>query len=120
MKKFFKFISLVGLVCGITWVLRDQLLPGPETPTSHPPAFRNSPVPAKPEPSSPPEESEAEPADDLTRLNGIGPVYARKLADLGIDSFGALASADADDLAARGDLARDRVADWIDKAAELA
>lgn len=121
MRKFFKLVTLCAFVAGVTWLLRDQLLPAPELPTSHPPAFR------KP-PEAPPRTSEEESAtesatvgsDDLTRVNGIGPVYAKKLAELGITSFAMLAAAEADELAARGDLARDRVADWIDKAAELA
>ena len=118
MKKFFKLITLVAFVAGITWVLRDQLLPGPEAPTSHPPAFRN--------PTSLAEKPQAVPTgagtavDDLTEVNGIGPVYAKKLSELGVTSFGALAAADAADLAARSEIARDRIADWINKAAELA
>ena len=56
----------------------------------------------------------------MTRVvNGIGPVYAGKLASIGIDNFAALAAADADDVAARADLSAERVADWIDEARRL-
>ncbi len=116
MKKFFKLVTLVAFVAGITWVLRDQLLPGPEAPTSHPPAFRHPPPTAEKSTAT----AVAPSGDDMTEVNGIGPVYAKKLSELGIDSFAALAAADAADVAARSDIARDRVADWINKAAELA
>lgn len=123
MKKLLKLITLAALVAGVTWVLRDQLLPGPQQPTAHPPPFRN--------PPPPPQEADAAeiaPAngegfklvDDLTAVNGIGPVYAKRLAGAGIKSFGDLATADAQDLANRTDLPQDRVADWIRKASDLA
>lgn len=127
-KKLFKLATLAAIVAGITWALRDQLLPGPQQPTAHPPAFRN--------PPPPPEESKSVPAslepravtpqgdgagtrDDLTVVNGIGPVYAKRLDGAGIKSFGDLANANAEDLATRTDLPRDRVADWIRKASDL-
>lgn len=104
-------------------MLRDHLLPGPQQPTSHPPAFRNPPPPAAPRPSdengAASDESFAL-QDDLTAVNGIGPVYAERLAGAGVKSFADLASADAEDLANRTDLPRDRVADWIRKASDLA
>ncbi len=62
--------------------------------------------------------------DDLTRIKGVGPSTARALAAAGIDSFAALAAADAGDLmgheafrglrAGRGD-----VAVWIAGAADF-
>jgi len=123
MKKLLKLVTLAALVAGVTWVLRDQLLPGPQQPTAHPPPFRNPPPP-------PQEQDGAESAsangesfklvDDLTAVNGIGPVYAKRLAGAGIKSFGDLAKADAQDLANRTDLPPDRVADWIRKASDLA
>lgn len=136
MKKLFKLVSLAAFAAGVAWMLRDQLLPGPQQPTAHPPPFRNPPPPpeeAKPEEAKP---NEAMPAvetateqpngdalnlqDDLTAVNGIGPVYAKRLAGAGIKSFSDLAEADAEDLANRTDLQRDRVADWIRKASDLA
>lgn len=121
MKKLFKLATLFAFVAGITWVLRDQLLPGPEAPTSHPPAFRHPPSSPQQSPQAP---QAAEPVaadtDDLTKVNGIGPVYAKRLAALGVTSFSELAASDADDLAARSEIARDRIADWINKAADLA
>jgi len=112
MKKFLKLVVLGAFIAGITWVLRDQLLPGPTQPTSHPPAFRGSPRPATP--------ADSPAADDLTEVNGIGPVYAARLHEVGITSFAQLAAADAAELAGRADLSPERIADWIAKAADLA
>jgi predicted flap endonuclease-1-like 5' DNA nuclease len=121
MKRLLKFVSLVAFICAVTWVLRDHLLPGPQAPTSHPPAFRNPPQPAPDQDSDTPNvETPDDGADDLTMVNGIGPVYAGRLAAIGVKSFSDLAAADADDLAQRAELPRERIADWIGKAAELA
>ncbi|NPV68594.1 MAG: DUF4332 domain-containing protein [Anaerolineae bacterium] len=66
-------------------------------------------------------------ADDLTRIDGIGPKYAEGLARLGVTTFAQLSQQDADELAARlkaqglriiGD--RIRQEDWIGQAARLA
>ncbi len=125
MKKLFKLLTLIAFGAGVAWLLRDQLVPGPTAPTAHPPPFRHAPEPPQrgvdqgrdvqgPAASEPPA------GDDLTRVNGIGPVYAAKLAAAGVTTFQDLAAADADALATAADLARDRVADWIGKAADLA
>lgn len=120
MKKLIKVVSLAGFVAGITWALRDQLLPGPAKPTPRPPAFRNPPQPSTPAATRQSAGSDLELADDLTTVNGIGPVYAKRLAGAGVKSFRDLAAADANDLANRTDLPKDRLADWIRKASDLA
>lgn len=121
MKKLFKIVSLAAVAAGITWVLRDQLLPGPSQPTAQPPAFRNPPPPTPaPTPEAKADEATFQLSDDLTAISGIGPVYAKRLAGAGVKSFGDLANADAADLANRTDLPPDRVADWIRKASDLA
>ncbi len=116
MKKLMKLLSLLAVIAGIAWALRDQMLPGPTAPTSHPPAFRHPPPPA-PSPNGP---AALAAGDDLTAVNGIGPVYAKRLADAGVTTFRQLAGSDADELAARTELSRERLADWIGKAGELA
>ena len=119
MKKALKLVSLAAFVAGILWALRDQLLPGPTQPTAHPPAFRNAPPPTQKKGNPLPAAQSAN-RDDLTTVNGIGPVYAKRLTDAGVATFDALATSDAADLAARANLPIDRVSDWIDKAGELA
>ncbi|MBK6768772.1 MAG: DUF4332 domain-containing protein [Ardenticatenales bacterium] len=58
-------------------------------------------------------------SDDLKRIKGIGPVYARLLAEAGITTFAGLATSDAQALAAA--VTRDNgvppdVAPWIEEA----
>ena len=115
MKKFFKLLTLIAFGAGVTWLLRDQLVPGPTPPDPHPPAFRHP--PEAPKAATGPADSGA---DDLTEVNGIGPVYAARLDAAGITTFRDLANADADRLAEDAGLPRDRLVDWIGKAADLA
>jgi len=59
------------------------------------------------------------PTDDpVDSIKGIGPAYAERLADAGVDSIADLAAADAADLAAAIDLSETRVGRWIDRANE--
>jgi predicted flap endonuclease-1-like 5' DNA nuclease len=59
------------------------------------------------------------PADDLTAVRGIGPVYAQRLAGLGITHLDDLASADAERLAEGLEISPATIADWQDQAREL-
>lgn len=56
-----------------------------------------------------------EPVDSL---GGIGPAYAERLGDAGIESVGDLATADAAAVAEGSDLSEGRVQGWIDLARE--
>ena len=64
------------------------------------------------------EASAAAVSDDLTKLTGVGPAAAKKLADAGITSFSQLAALSADDAAAI-DTVKIKP-EWITQAAELA
>jgi purine-binding chemotaxis protein CheW len=60
--------------------------------------------------------------DDLTQIKGIGEVYARRLAVVGVRTFAALAELTADEVAALLDFPQSRlphVTGWIAQAAEL-
>ena len=57
-------------------------------------------------------------ADDLTKLNGVGPAAAKKLAEAGISSFAQLAALSADEIAAI-DAVKVKP-EWVEQAAELA
>ncbi|WP_440990130.1 class III poly(R)-hydroxyalkanoic acid synthase subunit PhaC [Haloarchaeobius baliensis] len=57
---------------------------------------------------------------DLEDIDGIGPAYADRLRDAGVDSIAALAAADAVELAETADLPVSRVEDWIAAAADHA
>ena len=51
--------------------------------------------------------------DDLESIDGIGPTYADRLRDAGIDTVEELRDADPESLAATTDLSRSRLASWI-------
>jgi polyhydroxyalkanoate synthase len=56
---------------------------------------------------------------DLDQVRGVGPAYAERLREAGVDTVSALAAADAAELGERIDVGPSRVADWIDHATEL-
>jgi predicted flap endonuclease-1-like 5' DNA nuclease len=61
-------------------------------------------------------------SDDLTKIKGIGPKTALSLAQIGITSYGNLASADAQDIKNRLEgtaLSLKKIQDWIQAAKEL-
>ena len=61
-------------------------------------------------------EESSESDGDLEDLKGIGPSYAEKLGDAGIETIADLADADAEKLAAETDLSEGRLEDWIERA----
>jgi predicted flap endonuclease-1-like 5' DNA nuclease len=82
------------------------------------PVQRVQPAPPEAAPPAPPPAA----PDDFTRIDGIGPAYARALYELGINTFAGLAQADPDEVAARIDrlsAGRIRREDWIGQAAAL-
>lgn len=54
-------------------------------------------------------------------VNGIGPTYAARLREIGINSLSDLAGADADDIAGKIDVIQGRteIQDWIDQAKRM-
>lgn len=112
-KKFLKFLVLVGVLAALGWYARNKMVPPPQSAAGSPPPFR---VPDHPPAAAP----EAPAVDDLTDVKGIGPVYSSKLVDRGITTFGQLAAADADDIAADLEVTVDEVRSWQQQASELA
>ncbi|MFB6131127.1 MAG: helix-hairpin-helix domain-containing protein [Salinigranum sp.] len=71
------------------------------------------------------EDAEAETGEEavgadvsVRNVKGIGPAYAERLADAGVDSVADLAAADADELAGAIDVSAKRIGRWIDRARE--
>lgn len=67
-----------------------------------------------------PEDSDAErrrvPSEAVDVIKGIGPTYAGRLSDAGIETVADLAAADAADVADRADVPESRLEDWIERA----
>jgi len=86
------------------------------------PAAQTEPVAqAKPEDETAPGD-QSEPAgdpDDLTRITGVGPVYAERLNNLGVTDYVGLAAADAGRLAESLQLPDRAIEDWKSQAEQL-
>ncbi len=135
MKKLLLALLTVGALGAVAWLTRDRLLPPPAASTEPPSRFRAGSGGAVADTStsngsrSTPQmrvitgHAEATPPveptpDDLEEINGIGPVYAQRLADEGLTTFHALAAADPADTALRIDVTESMVSDWVDQAKE--
>jgi len=64
------------------------------------------------------EEPDEEGQEDVELLKGIGPAYAERLHDAGIETVADLTDADADELGDEIDVSPSRVQRWIDRAQE--
>ena len=60
--------------------------------------------------------AEAAAAGDLQSIDGIGPTYAERLREAGIDGLAALAAADPEAVAEATDVSVDRAEAWVDRA----
>jgi predicted flap endonuclease-1-like 5' DNA nuclease len=94
----------MAIAAAIVWLTREHLLPTPRVPHEPPPHYRSTPPPPD------------RPADDLTAIKGIGPVYASRLADIGIASFHTLAETDSHTIESATGAGRSAVAEWISQA----
>jgi len=131
MKKWLLLIGVGGLVA---WWKRHSFIPAPEMETGPAPRFRTadplSPRTKDASPSTPsaaettgngalatapeaaPEPSTPSSTDDLQRVNGIGPVYARRLNEAGVSNYAELVAADSAHVAEALDVATEAVDDW--------
>jgi predicted flap endonuclease-1-like 5' DNA nuclease len=55
-------------------------------------------------------------SEDVDVIKGVGPAYAERLGEAGVDTVADLATADADELAAETDLSAKRVSGWVEQA----
>lgn len=112
MKKLARIIGLAGGAIAILWAMRDRLISIAAPKDPEPPRFRV--VPPSTGGDTPPEDGSS--PDDLTEINGIGPVFASRLRAAGITSFSELAATDPDTLAEITGAADSRVAEWLGQA----
>ena len=99
-------IRIVGVLAGLAaaaWALRERMLPDPHPPTDTHARFRTGTVLT---------------GDDLTVIKGIGPAFAGRLNEAGIDTFDALANNDPASIAEIAKTTETVAARWIASAAE--
>jgi predicted flap endonuclease-1-like 5' DNA nuclease len=56
------------------------------------------------------------PSEPVDVIKGIGPAYADRMADAGVETVADLAAADADDLESQTEISAKRIQGWIDRA----
>jgi len=113
-----KAIRTVGIVAGlgaVAWLMKDRLLRVPDGGDAPISGFR---VPDTNGHKVPTAESTIT-DDDLTKIVGIGPVYSRRLGEMGITSFKQLAAAKATELADNLEISAGQAEDWIGQASDL-
>ncbi len=118
MKTYLKILIVLAIWAAVTWRFRESLLPLPKRESGPVPHIRHPEAPAQARPA--PHSSKAPtdtPADDLTEIKGIGPVYQERLAEIGITTFASLAEAAPGHTAERLDIAPAMVEDWKIQAA---
>ena len=103
---------MIGGIVAVIWAMRDRLVSIAAPREPEPPRFRVVPPPS--DGDSPTDDSQAH--DDLTAINGIGPVYAERLRRAGIDTVGALASADPGAVGDAAQVSPERATAWIEEA----
>jgi len=71
------------------------------------------------EEESPAEADAVADGEPVENVSGIGPAYAQRLADAGVETVGQLLAADPAGLAERTDVSEKRIGRWQDRAEEL-
>jgi len=130
-----RLVRFAGIIAGIgaaIWLMKDRFLQIPEhgdgeiSPFRVPPTDGNGATSGAtlvaPAPTTSAEVTDGEDADtdDLTEINGIGPVYSQRLIDFGVTTFAALAAADAAAVAKQLNVRTDQVENWIEQATDRA
>ena len=121
MKRLARVLSFAAAVAALIWAMRDRFISVALPREPQPPAFRHPDehpqVPHRPHQNHRDPGMEAAPElDDLELINGIGPVYSSKLAEMGITTFSGLAAASVAEVVGKLGIAESRVVDWIDQA----
>ena len=99
MNRLLKIVGVVGGIAAVVWAMRDRFISVATSREPEPPAFRSS-------QASPPVEA----------IEGIGPVFARRLSEAGISDVGRLADASPDLVAEAAGVSGARARTWIEQA----
>lgn len=102
MKRLAKIIGFVGGVAAIVWAMRDRFISVAISREPEPPAFR----------------SESPTSRSVDAIDGIGPVFAKRLTEAGLGTVDALASANPDRVAEAASVSAARARTWIELASQ--
>lgn len=108
MRRLARVVSILAGIGAVIWAMRERFISIAAPREPEPPSFRV--VTAPSEPPRPPN------PDDLTEVNGIGPVFNRKLMEGGVSTFAELAGADPERVAELTGVTESRAKDWIEQA----
>jgi predicted flap endonuclease-1-like 5' DNA nuclease len=97
-KRLAKVIGFVGGVAAVVWAMRDRFVSVATSREPEPPAFRTEP-----------------PTTGLTvgTVNGIGPVFTKRLTEAGLEDVSSLAKASPDAVAEAAGVSAARARTWI-------
>lgn len=101
MKKLAKAIGFVGGAVAVVWAMRDRFISVATSREPQPPTFRTQ---------------EASPTVDT--IDGIGPVFAKRLTEAGLGDLTKLASATPDGVAEAAGVSVARAKKWINLASQ--
>lgn len=104
MKRLAKVLGVLGGVAALVWAMRDRFISVAASREPEPPMFR-----ATGATQSPPVDS----------IDGIGPVFAQRLTEAGLDNVSRLAGASPDRVAEAAGVSAARARAWIDMARQL-
>ena len=105
MKKLAKVVGIVGGAAAVLWAMRDRFVSVATSREPEAPTFRTAPA--------------DEPDLSIDTVDGIGPVFAGRLKEAGIDSVGKLATASPDSVAEAAGVSGARARSWIEQAEQL-
>lgn len=100
-KKFAAAVGLIGGVAAVVWAMRDRFISVAVSREPEPPSFRGS----KP--------------GRVDQVEGIGPVFAARLSEAGIDSLASLANSDPEKVAGAAKVSPQRARAWIEQAGSV-
>ena len=101
LKNLAKAIGLVGGAAAVLWAMRDRFVSVATSREPEPPTFRTP---------------KADAGQAIDVIDGIGPVFATRLTDAGIEFVATLADASPDTVAEAAGVSGARARSWIERA----
>jgi hypothetical protein len=101
LKKLAKAIGLIGGAVAVLWAMRDRFVSVATSREPEPPTFRTPRVDA---------------GQSIEVIDGIGPVFATRLAEAGMEDIASLAEASPDSVAEAAGVSGARARSWIEQA----